>query len=59
MSPEKSSSFASFCVLVPMFNEQNGAEACVRRISEILVKIPYRSALVTVNDGVVTILLAS
>ena len=51
MNPEKSSSFASFCVLVPMFNEQNGAEACVRRITEVLVKIPYRNALVTVNDG--------
>lgn len=51
MKRDKNAPFESFCVVVPMFNEQNGAESCVRRISEVLVKIPRRNALVTVNDG--------
>ena len=47
----ENSRVGGFCVVVPMFNEQNGAESCVRRISEVLAKLPQRSALVTVNDG--------
>jgi dolichol-phosphate mannosyltransferase len=51
MNRGENSKLGSFCVIVPMFNEQNGAESCVRRICEVLAKVPHRSALVTVNDG--------
>jgi dolichol-phosphate mannosyltransferase len=41
----------SFCVVIPMFNEERGAELCVRRVCPALEAIPYPSALITVNDG--------
>jgi dolichol-phosphate mannosyltransferase len=34
-----------------MYNEQAGAEACVRAVCEELRKLPHRSALIVVNDG--------
>ena len=43
--------FRSFCVVVPMFNEEAGAELCVKRICEVLSSIPFRCALVAVDDG--------
>ena len=43
--------FRSFCVVVPMFNEEAGAELCVRRICEVLSSIPFRCALIAVDDG--------
>jgi dolichol-phosphate mannosyltransferase len=51
MNCEENSRFGSFSVIVPMFNEESGAESCVRRICEVLASVPYRSELVTVNDG--------
>jgi dolichol-phosphate mannosyltransferase len=51
MHREENSGFGSFCVIVPMYNEESGAESCVRRICEVLASVPYRSELVTVNDG--------
>ena len=41
----------SFCVIIPMFNEEPGAERCVRAVCPAVAAIPYRSALITVNDG--------
>lgn len=41
----------SFCVVVPMFNEEAGAEICVKRICEVLSGIPNPCALVVVEDG--------
>jgi dolichol-phosphate mannosyltransferase len=41
----------SFCVIIPMFNEESGAEVCVRRVCPALKAIPYPSKLITVNDG--------
>lgn len=41
----------SFCVIIPMFNEESGAEICVRRVCPALAAIPYSSKLITVNDG--------
>lgn len=41
----------SFCVIIPMYNEESGAEECVRRVCPVLAGIPYRSQLITVNDG--------
>jgi dolichol-phosphate mannosyltransferase len=40
-----------FCVIIPMFNEQAGAEACVTRVSAELAKLGGHAALVVVNDG--------
>lgn len=51
MDKEKNPRFESFCVIVPMYNEESKAGACVHRISEILARIPNRSGLVTVDDG--------
>jgi dolichol-phosphate mannosyltransferase len=41
----------SFCVIIPMFNEQAGAEACVTRVTAELAKLGGYAALVVVNDG--------
>jgi dolichol-phosphate mannosyltransferase len=40
-----------FCVIIPMFNEERGAEICVRRVCPALEAIDYPSKLITVNDG--------
>jgi dolichol-phosphate mannosyltransferase len=40
-----------FCVIVPMYNEQSGAEDCVRSICLALGRIQYSSRLFVVNDG--------
>jgi dolichol-phosphate mannosyltransferase len=41
----------SFCVIIPMFNEQAGAEACVTRVTAELRKLGNHAVLVVVNDG--------
>lgn len=41
----------SFCVIVPMYNEEQGVEKCVRVLCQTLDSFPYRTALLTINDG--------
>ena len=41
----------SFAVIIPMYDEQSGAEACVRKVCAQLSKMPHRASLVVVNDG--------
>ncbi|MFZ5862171.1 MAG: glycosyltransferase [Nitrospirota bacterium] len=41
----------SFCVVVPMYNEEANAERCVRMVSEVLGGQAYRTALIVVDDG--------
>jgi len=41
----------TFCVVVPMYNEEPGAENCVATICAVLASLPYESKLITVNDG--------
>lgn len=41
----------SFCVVIPMYNEEPGAENCVTKVCEVLSTIPCESKLITVNDG--------
>jgi dolichol-phosphate mannosyltransferase len=41
----------SFCIVIPMYNEETGVEECVRRVSEALDGIPCHSRLIVVNDG--------
>jgi glycosyltransferase involved in cell wall biosynthesis len=42
---------SSFAVVVPMFNEEKGAERCVREIVRVLASMPHRTTLIAVNDG--------
>ena len=41
----------SFAVIIPMFNEEAGAEACVRAVCEELRGLPNRTSLIAVEDG--------
>jgi len=41
----------SFCVVIPMYNEESGAGRCVREVSAVLDKLPERSRLIVVEDG--------
>jgi dolichol-phosphate mannosyltransferase len=41
----------SFCVIIPMYNEQLGAETCVRHVCAALAELPVSSKLIAVNDG--------
>lgn len=41
----------SFCVIVPMFNEENNAESCVSKICEFLEKLDILCSMVAVDDG--------
>src|ERR1039458_2123797 len=40
-----------FAVVIPMFNEEAGAEVCVKSVCMELDRLPGRSALLVVNDG--------
>lgn len=42
---------ADFCVIVPMYNEENNANECVKSICEFLKNIENRSELLVVDDG--------
>ena len=41
----------SFAVVIPMFNEEAGAEQCVRAVVPVLDALAQRSSLIAVNDG--------
>jgi len=41
----------SFCVIIPMFNEQSGAQECVTTVTAALRKLENHTVLVVVNDG--------
>jgi dolichol-phosphate mannosyltransferase len=41
----------SFAVVVPMYNEAQGAEKCVRAICAALDSFTYRTALIVIDDG--------
>lgn len=41
----------SFCVIVPMYNEEDNARTCVQSISKELDSLDVRGFLVAVNDG--------
>ncbi|MEE2821852.1 MAG: glycosyltransferase family 2 protein [Acidobacteriota bacterium] len=45
------SSKLSFCIVVPIYNEELGVERCIRVLCEALDKFPYRTSLIAVNDG--------
>jgi len=41
----------SFCVILPMFNEEENAETCVTRVAQFLDAIPVRTGIIAVDDG--------
>lgn len=41
----------SFAVIIPMFNEESGAEICIRAVCSELDRIPNRTVLIIVDDG--------
>ena len=41
----------SFAVVIPMFNEEAGAERCVVEVCRELERVPHRSRLIVVDDG--------
>src|SRR3989442_672837 len=51
MSPVAPAKLRSFCVVIPMYNEEQGAETCVRVVCGVLSGIPISCKLIAVNDG--------
>ncbi len=51
MSPEGQWKLRSFCVVIPLYNEERGAEDCVRRVCGVLAGIPVAGRLLAVDDG--------
>jgi dolichol-phosphate mannosyltransferase len=41
----------SLAVVIPMYNEEAGAEACVGAVCGVLKALPVRTRLIVVNDG--------
>jgi dolichol-phosphate mannosyltransferase len=41
----------SFCVVIPMYNEEAGVEACVKKVTAVLSQLSYKNALIVINDG--------
>lgn len=42
---------SAFAVVVPMFNEEQGALRCIEEITRVLLDWPARAQLIAVNDG--------
>ncbi|MDD5687509.1 MAG: glycosyltransferase [Elusimicrobia bacterium] len=51
MDINKDSKKISFCIVVPMYNEESNAEKCVTTIHDFISKLSYKTALIAVNDG--------
>ena len=41
----------SFCVIIPMYNEELNAERCVRAVAHVLSDVQHGHELIVVNDG--------
>lgn len=41
----------SFAVVIPMYNEEQGAALCVQTVRAVLEKMPHQSTLIVVEDG--------
>ena len=48
---EVSESNPSVAVIIPMYNEERGAEQCVRTVKRALESLPTRTVLIVVDDG--------
>lgn len=50
-SPEVLLKDPSFCVIIPMYNEEKNVQKCVETIDNFLKKIKNKTAIVAINDG--------
>jgi len=41
----------SFCVVLPMFNEEANVEKCISTIATFLKKVPLKTGILVINDG--------
>jgi glycosyltransferase involved in cell wall biosynthesis len=41
----------NFCVVLPIYNEQECLETCIRNIAQYLKKIDGRTGIIAVDDG--------
>jgi glycosyltransferase involved in cell wall biosynthesis len=41
----------SFCIALPVFNEENGIDSCVENIARYLATLSVRTAIIAVDDG--------
>ena len=39
------------CIVIPMYNEEAGAEKCIKAINNYIEALEYLDALIIVNDG--------
>ena len=44
-------SVASFCIIIPMYNEEKNVSICVKRICRFLSKVENKCKLIVVDDG--------
>ena len=47
----ESQSKHSFCIIIPMYNEEKNAEKCIDKVMDELKSIPYKNTLIIVDDG--------
>lgn len=50
-APERLKKLPAFCIILPMYNEENSAQKCVSGIAEFLETLHARTAIIAVNDG--------
>lgn len=48
---ESATAFPSFAVILPMYNEEACAVACIKSISDFLQNVPAITGIIAVNDG--------
>jgi dolichol-phosphate mannosyltransferase len=50
-APERVKSVPTFCVILPMYNEQDSAQKCISGIADFISTLHSRTAIIAVNDG--------
>jgi dolichol-phosphate mannosyltransferase len=51
LAARKPQAIPSFCVVLPMYNEQPNAEKCVATLDQFLASVPARTGIIAVDDG--------
>lgn len=50
-APERVKRVPTFCVILPMYNEQDSAQKCISGIADFISTLHSRTAIIAVNDG--------
>lgn len=50
-APERVKTVPTFCVILPMYNEQDSAQMCIGGIADFISTLHSRTAVIAVNDG--------